>query len=116
MNPKLTLIAEGEGLDIPAADGALGAQPELKAERVEPDRLAVAALGPVVKWLVDVAGGVGAVMTGLAELRKSQPAGVAIRLQRGDKTIEITGTPENVKEVEGLVEELLQRMREGEKM
>lgn len=89
MSAKITLLAEGEALDINETNKQLASLNDTDVETAETDRGMLTAALSVGKWIIEYAGDIGKLVDALIKIKESQPDGVKLKIKHGDLDVEI---------------------------
>ncbi len=89
MGAKITLLAEGDALDIDKTEEQLVTLNDIQIEEAETDRGLMGTALIVGKWIIEYAGDIGKLVDSLIKIRESQPEGVKLKLKHGNLDVEI---------------------------
>ena len=111
MNPRITIIAEGEEADESNIHTALDSINDLTLTRVGQDRSLSQGVTKVITWVGEFIGSSAQMADALVEQVTKQLAGAAIKVKVGDIEIEISNA--NRSQIKDLLEQAIQVAKEG---
>jgi len=90
MNPKITIVAEGEDIDEAATQSILETISELTIRKVGQERGVIDAAGKAIMWVAEIAGGTSKIVDALLKVAENQLAGTSLKVKYGNTEIEIS--------------------------
>jgi hypothetical protein len=110
MNPRITIIAQGEEVDKPKIQSALGCIEDLNLTLVGQDRSLPQGAAKVITWIGEFIGTSAEIADALVEQVTKQLAGAAITVKVGD--IEVIINNANRSQIKDLLEQAIQVAKE----
>ena len=110
MNPRITIIAQGEEVDESNIQNALDSIEDLNLTRVGQERSLPQGITKAITWIGEFIGSSAQIADALVEQVTKQLAGAAIKVKVGDIEIEISNA--NRSQIKDLLEQAIQVAKE----